>query len=325
MYLFIFPRVQVTTLNKTAIVIMTTFEEDILGPDYSIDLNQFIPNDYLKLRQLVGASEACAALNLEFPSVEKVSGSSDSEDSEEQDETSEHSNENEQDKMDLDEKEEIGEAPKKDLLPARMAQPLTNGFPIGLEIYFAIYIWTLIYFEEYQEAMFVSERYKDTTLFVASPVVRAATRSASKFSTKSTNDTLEYAAIYRLPSLFDWEDESKGGSPGLAQLVKDALNKFQERVYTQLRGKFTKIKVSTVSKCLPLCEEHETIKAEDVLRVLNGVDPGWIKDPENEELLVPPQVAKPDDVEKVDEVLRRKWLNELVTVASELEQKSLVE
>ena len=67
--------------------------------------------------------------------------------------------------------------------------------------------------------------------------------------------------------MFPWEDTSKGGSFGLAQLVKDALSVFQNDIYVVLRDRFTRIRVDTVAKYLPISEEHETICANDVLRV----------------------------------------------------------
>lgn len=309
--------------SACAPVIMANFEDEILGPDYTIDLDQFIPYNYLKLYEYVCASEARAALDLKFLSVEKKQF-------EREDEDEEVYSEEEQDQMDLDITEENIVPPELnkepvDLLAEEKSWPPGNGFPPGLEIYFAIYIWALIYFEEYEEAWFVGDRYKNTSLFLTSPVLKASVISASKFSQRTTNDTLDYASIYRLIEMFAWEDPRKGGSIGLAQLVKDSLNKFQQGVYTQLRDKFTKVKVSTISKYLPLSDDHEIPKPEDVLRVLNSFDQGWTEDPEYPELLIPPVIEKKQDSTNVDGETRRKWLDDLVSVASELEQKSLVE
>ena len=142
------------------------------------------------------------------------------------------------------------------------------GFPHELELYFATYIWTLIYFRQYYEACTVAERYRDSVLFAVSPVLRASTTSALRFHRKTTNDTLDFQGIYRIAGMFPWEDTSKGGSFGLAQLVKDALSVFQNDIYVVLCDRFTRIRVDTVAKYLPISEEHETICANDVLRVL---------------------------------------------------------
>lgn len=200
-----------------------------------------------------------------------------------------------------------------------------DGIPSGLELYFATYIWTLIYFREYHEACTVAERYRDSVIFAISPVLRASVKSALRFYRKTTNDTIDFQAIYRIAGMFPWEDTSKGGSFGLAQLVKDALSVFQNEIYGTLRDRFTRIRVDTIAKYLPISEEHETICTSDVLRVLNSVEEGWTQ--EGESILIPPK--KPIDstnsqTSRVDGETRKRWLNELVKVASELEQKSLV-
>lgn len=201
------------------------------------------------------------------------------------------------------------------------------GIPHELELYFATYIWTLIYFRQYYEACTVAERYRDSVLFAVSPVLRASTTSALRFHRKTTNDTLDFQGIYRIAGMFPWEDTSKGGSFGLAQLVKDALSVFQNELYVVLRDRFTRIRVDTVAKYLPISEEHETICANDVLRVLNSVENGWTQ--EGEAILIPPKVAtilkESSATNRFDGETRKQWLDELVKVASELEQRSLVE
>lgn len=201
-----------------------------------------------------------------------------------------------------------------------------DGISSGLELYFATYIWTLIYFREYHEACTVAERYRDSVIFAISPVLRASVKSALRFYRKTTNDTIDFQAIYRIAGMFPWEDASKGGSFGLAQLVKDALSVFQKEIYSTLRDQFTRIRVDTIAKYLPISEEHETICASDVLRVLNSVEEGWTQ--EGETILIPPKKAidltTSSQTSRVDGETRKRWLNELVKVASELEQKSLV-
>ncbi|KAF5102876.1 hypothetical protein D0Z00_000134 [Geotrichum galactomycetum] len=202
-----------------------------------------------------------------------------------------------------------------------------NGVPHELELYFATYIWTLIYFRQYYEACTVAERYRDSVLFAISPVLRASTTSALRFHRKTTNDTLDFQGIYRIAGMFPWEDASKGGSFGLAQLVKDALSVFQNDIYGALRDRFTRIRVETVAKYLPISEEHETIHTSDVLRVLNSVENGWTQ--EGDEILIPPKVVtvskQSSAASRFDGETRKQWLNELVKVASELEQISVVE
>jgi hypothetical protein len=202
-----------------------------------------------------------------------------------------------------------------------------TGIPHELELYFATYIWTLIYFRQYYEACTVAERYRDSVLFAISPVLRASATSALRFHRKTTNDTLDFQGIYRIAGMFPWEDASKGGSFGLAQLVKDALSVFQNDIYGALRDRFTRVRVETVAKYLPISEEHETILASDVLRVLNSVEKGWTQ--ESEEILIPPKVAtvskQSSAASRFDGETRKQWLNDLVKVASELEQRSLVE
>lgn len=102
---------------------------------------------------------------------------------------------------------------------------------------------------------------------------------------------------------------------------------FQNDIYVVLRDRFTRIRVDTVAKYLPISEEHETICASDVLRVLNSVENGWTQ--EGEAILIPPKVAtvlkESSATSRFDGETRKQWLDELVKVASELEQRSLVE
>lgn len=233
------------------------------------------------------------------------------------------------------------------LSPTTPQQPVTTtqqqqcvtGFPPGLEHYFAVYLWTLLYFQDYTEAAALCKRYRSSLLFGVSPLVTASVRSARYFCVRSFNDTPAYTAIYQQAQVFSWGDPKRGGSKDLAQLVKGAIEVVQKKVYEQLRDKFTRVHARTVAAYLPVsngsgdrAEEaaaQSEVVAEDVLSALNSVDPEWTQDADQPALLIPPpgveKDARKESTAGISQAVRRQWLNELVNVASELESKSLLE
>lgn len=348
-----------------------TFEDDILGPKYTDLAFDGHSSGYQLLYSQILASEARAALDLDFLAAgpsrlenAQESPEEEEEDDDEEDDEQEQENEeveveagnaetadseesDERDQMDLDVKEEPTTTtktapvrpPPQHSTAVSVQQPQqqaeasrsVTGFARGLEHYFATYIWVLIYMQEYTEAIAVCKRYHKSILFGVSPIVTASARCAAKFGTKTSNDTLDYAGIYKAASStqFAWEDEQRGGSYGLAQLVKDAVAVFQTRVYVQLRDSFSKVKVGTVAMyLLPPEDEGEAVSVDAVLAVLNSMDAGWVEDPKCAGLLVPPTRAGVKEAatqQQQDDGVRRQWLDELVKVASVLEQKSIVE
>lgn len=349
-----------------------TFEDDILGPKYTDLVFDGHSIGYQLLYAQVLASEARAALDLDFlaagpgrlenaqesPEEEEEDDDEDDDDQEQEKEEAEGGNgetadseeSDERDQMDLDVKEESTTTttttkpvparpplPQPTVVPVQQQQQAeasrsVTGFARGLEHYFATYIWVLIYMQEYTEAVALCKRYRKSILFGVSPIVTASARCAAKFGTKTSNDTLDYAGIYKAASStqFAWEDEQRGGSYGLAQLVKDAVAVFQTRVYVQLRDSFRLVKVGTVAMyLLPPEDEGDAVSVDVVLAVLNSMDAGWVQDPECAGMLVPPSRAGMKEAaaqqKQQNGEVRRQWLNELVKVASVLEQKSIVE
>lgn len=252
------------------------------------------------------------------------------------------------------------------------------GFPEGLEHYFATYIWTLIYFQDYRGARAIGTQYEHTTLFGVSALVTAATKSASKFWDRNMNDTLDLfssitdgagisattskgttigptittsttgttttsitniSGIYDLPTQFPWHDPKRGGSEALQALVLAATNVFQKQVYGQIRDKFEKVRVDTVKGYLPV---RRDATAEEVLQELNRVEREsaagggslllWVSDLEHPEvLLVSPRCEEEDllknqkEHSRTEDAVKKSRLNELIKIASELEQTSFGE
>lgn len=329
------------------------FEEEILGPSYR-DLDF---NEYERLYAHVLSCEPRAALELNFLSS---ADQADVDDNESEDEEAEHEatgspdapdsagSEGDKDMMEIDEKDDVGQqlatpssSTRDQELPSASkpqqqessSQPPTSGFPDGLEHYFAVYIWVLIYSQNYQEAASIGKRYENSLLFQVSPVVTASVRSAQRFVTPTLNDTTDYASIYQQVSSFSWSDSKRGGSSDLSRLVEAAVSVFHNKVYDQIRNKFSKVKASTVAKYLPLKIENSegstgtNINTTQVLEALNGVEEGWTIDSTDPELLVPPPALTTTEEKgsSISRETRKKWLDQLVSAASELERKSTVD